>query len=321
MAQNNDNWFGSWLSAAKNKSCEVLEFVKKDLEEFGNVVKTEATNVVTSTGTAIEKTLKLDEPESTASSMKRSFSSFLGQMNEALNPSLDDSDTDVIMIVKGNETVKLTKLQQALYELQKDELTFIQDPDPSMKKQYEYWLEIIDDQLSEDRLSKHMLSSLTLKNQYISLVPLKVGHELFWKRYLFRKALLEDDFARLEALEKRDSKLKEVTEDTVNWEEEDFSKDISLSEEEQIKLLEQYENETKEKEEQRKQSVDNKKDQVDEDVIFEANTNTTPTRKKETNKKSGGGKKKKQVEVVKGSPTSSSSSTDGDWEKISDTDK
>ncbi|XP_017779681.1 PREDICTED: BSD domain-containing protein 1-like isoform X2 [Nicrophorus vespilloides] len=320
MAQNNDNWFGSWLSAAKNKSCEVLEFVKKDLEEFGNVVKTEATNVVTSTGTAIEKTLKLDEPESTASSMKRSFSSFLGQMNEALNPSLDDSDTDVIMIVKGNETVKLTKLQQALYELQKDELTFIQDPDPSMKKQYEYWLEIIDDQLSEDRLSKHMLSSLTLKNQYISLVPLKVGHELFWKRYLFRKALLEDDFARLEALEKRDSKLKEVTEDTVNWEE-DFSKDISLSEEEQIKLLEQYENETKEKEEQRKQSVDNKKDQVDEDVIFEANTNTTPTRKKETNKKSGGGKKKKQVEVVKGSPTSSSSSTDGDWEKISDTDK
>jgi hypothetical protein len=37
----------------------VLEFVKKDLEEFGNVVKNEASSVVSSTGNVIEKTLKV----------------------------------------------------------------------------------------------------------------------------------------------------------------------------------------------------------------------------------------------------------------------
>lgn len=36
-----------------------MEFVKKDLEEFGSVVKNEATNVVSTTGNALEKTLKV----------------------------------------------------------------------------------------------------------------------------------------------------------------------------------------------------------------------------------------------------------------------
>lgn len=43
--------------------------------------------------------------------MKRSISSILGQMNQVLNPSPDDSDTEAIMIIEDSETVTLTKLQ------------------------------------------------------------------------------------------------------------------------------------------------------------------------------------------------------------------
>lgn len=43
--------------------------------------------------------------------MKRSLSAFLGQMNEVLNPSPDDSETEAIMIVEDAETVTLTKFQ------------------------------------------------------------------------------------------------------------------------------------------------------------------------------------------------------------------
>jgi ElaB/YqjD/DUF883 family membrane-anchored ribosome-binding protein len=177
-----DNWFGSWLSAAKDKSSKVLEFVKKDLEEFGNVVKNEASSVVSSTGNVIEKTLKLDSPDSTASSMKRSFSSFLGQMNTVLNPSPDDSDTEAILIVEDSETVTLTKLQKAVYELQKNDATYADDPDDKLSKKFECWLEIVDDQLSEDRINKHLKSSIVLRNQYEKLVPETVPHILFWKR-------------------------------------------------------------------------------------------------------------------------------------------
>lgn len=79
--------------------------------EFGAAVKSEASNVVNTTGNVIGKTLRLDEPESTANTMKRSISSILGQMNQVLNPSPDDSDTEAIMIIEDSETVTLTKLQ------------------------------------------------------------------------------------------------------------------------------------------------------------------------------------------------------------------
>lgn len=39
---------------------------------------------------------------------------FAGQMNTALNPTPDDSDTEAILIVEGSDTVKLTKLQVSI---------------------------------------------------------------------------------------------------------------------------------------------------------------------------------------------------------------
>lgn len=104
-------------------------------------------------------------------------------MNTVLNPSPDDSDTEAILIVEDSETVPLTKLQKAIYELQKTEATFINDPEESLIKKFECWLEIIDDQLSEERINKHLKSSIVLKNQYDKLVPDTVPHSLFWKRY------------------------------------------------------------------------------------------------------------------------------------------
>lgn len=76
----------------------------------------------------------------------------------------------------------------------------------------------MDDQLSADRLEKHLNSSIVLRKQYEELVPTKVSHPLFWKRYLFRKALLEDDIARQDAMEKREQKERLLTEESVKWE-------------------------------------------------------------------------------------------------------
>lgn len=114
--------------------------------------------------------------------MKRSFSTFLGQMNTILNPSPDDSDTEAILITEGSETVPLSKLQRAIYELQKNEKTFLNDPEPSLSTKYECWLEIVDEQLTEERLTKHLTSSEMLNKQYLTLVPDMVSHQLFWKR-------------------------------------------------------------------------------------------------------------------------------------------
>ncbi|XP_019880520.1 BSD domain-containing protein 1 isoform X2 [Aethina tumida] len=319
MAEKNDSWLGSWLNAAKNKSTEVFDLVRTDLEEFGSVVKSEVNGIVSSTGSVVEKALKLDSPDSTASSMKRSFSSFLGQVNTVLNPSPDDSDTEAILIVENSETVTLTKLQQAVYQLQKDPVTYLADPDESLLKQFQCWLEIVDDQLSSERIEKHLNSSSVLKNQYTQLVPDSVEHSIFWKRYLFKKALLEDDIARQEALEKREQKEKQMTEENLKWEQ-DFANDVELTEEEQIKLLEQYEYETKTK----KQSPKRIKSPIGEDVVFKQESQKNkakPTKNAEDIIEEKANINKVDSSNSLDTPSSNSSSAEDDWEKISDIDK
>jgi len=55
---------------------------------------------------------QLDEPDSTASTMKRSVSSFLGQVSSVLNPSPEDDDEEAI-VIHDSEPVVLTKYQVA----------------------------------------------------------------------------------------------------------------------------------------------------------------------------------------------------------------
>lgn len=52
--------------------------------------------------------------------------------------------------------------------------TFLLGPEKEYEKQYEAWLEIVEDQLSADRLSKLMASNPELHSQYTALVPSQV---------------------------------------------------------------------------------------------------------------------------------------------------
>lgn len=52
--------------------------------------------------------------------------------------------------------------------------TFLLGPEKEYEKQYEAWLEIVEDQLSADRLSKLMASNPELHSQYTALVPNQV---------------------------------------------------------------------------------------------------------------------------------------------------
>lgn len=185
------NWgLWGWVESAKTKSISVLEAVKKDLDELSTVVREEAS--------AAGDALGLTQADSTVNVMKKSISSFLGQVSDVLVPNVEEEEAEAIMITKDG-IVTLTGFAKHLAELQANDATYVQEPADELASQYKRWLEVIEqDQFTEPRLTKQLTNSQILNEKYLSLVPAKVSHMEFWKRYLFKKALLEDAVANAE---------------------------------------------------------------------------------------------------------------------------
>lgn len=139
--------------------------------------------------------------------------------------------------------------------------------------------------------------------------------------------MLEDDLANEKSLLHPVIKEEQITEENLKWEQEDFANDIELTEEEQIRLLEEYEEEKNQKKEK---SPKPSKALVGEDVIFRKPGNKTINNK---NLPEGNGNqdtlcdKKVSTNMNKSNSSisigtsGSNSSTDDDWEKINDTEK
>lgn len=268
------NWWDSWISSAKTKSAEVYTMVKKDLDEIGTAVKCEASHVFSSTSNVIGKTLKLDVPESPANVMKKSFSSFIGQVSTVLNPEPDDED-DTEVILSSGDTTLLSTYKKELEALQRVDATYIV---PAYSPEFEAWRASLEDTVVIKPTSavKRLESSPLLKAQYEKLVPDAVSHEEFWERYLFRLALLQDRLAaasRKQPVEETSSDPvlanlpmptpieqspkkvlsgiipedvnpeEKIVDNVVAWDDEDFVNDVELTEEQQILLLEEYEKE------------------------------------------------------------------------------
>ncbi|XP_047540245.1 BSD domain-containing protein 1-like [Vanessa atalanta] len=266
------NWWDSWISSAKTKSAEVYTMVKKDLDEIGTAVKSEASHVFSSTSNVIGKTFKLDVPESPANVMKKSFSSFIGQVSTVLNPEPDDED-DTEVILSSGDTTMLSTYKKELEALQRVDATYIV---PAYSPEFEAWrssLENSETIITPSSAIRRLDSSPLLKAQYDKLVPDAVSHEEFWERYLFRVALLQDRLAAAS----RKQPIEEPTADpvlahlplqtpieqspkkvlsginteanekdidnVVAWDDEDFANDVELTEEQQTLLLEEYERE------------------------------------------------------------------------------
>ncbi|XP_034244407.1 BSD domain-containing protein 1-like isoform X2 [Thrips palmi] len=245
-------WWGSLtgvVNAAKNKSAEVLEFVKRDLDELSSTVKNEASQVVNSTTSVLKEQLSFDlsQSESTVNTMKRSMSSFLGTVNTVLNPAPDDSEQEA-MVMRGNIPVVLTRVQAQVHTLMTSEETFLAEPSDIEATQFSAWLDIQEDLLNNDSLTKLMVTYAELHSQYTKLVPSKVSHADFWQRFLFRRALLEDEEARRQAQERRQHREAQEAEQVLNNHEDEFSSSkMDISDEEQIRLLQEYEKECKTK--------------------------------------------------------------------------
>lgn len=173
-----------------------MEAVKKDLDELSTAVRTEVSNA----GTAIGESFS----DPSVGNVKKSLSSFFGQVTEALIPTLDDDDASEAVLITADGQVTLSGFHKHLAEMQAVPATYLQAPETFLAENYQRWMEVTEqDQFTQNRLAKHLASSEILNEQYLALVPDKVSHMDFWQRYLFKRALLEDALANAELAERK----------------------------------------------------------------------------------------------------------------------
>lgn len=164
----------------------MLQAVKQDLDEISN---------------AVSDTFQMPPAaeENTVNYMKQSLSSFFGSVTEALNPNLDDDDVAEAVLITSDDTIVLTGFHKHLAEMQGKDKTYLEEPCAELADKYKLWLEIVEqDQFTQQRIAKMLASSTILNDKYNEHVPDTVSHMNFWKRYLFKKALLEDELANAE---------------------------------------------------------------------------------------------------------------------------
>ncbi|XP_069997249.1 BSD domain-containing protein 1 isoform X9 [Penaeus vannamei] len=278
--RNDGSWWG-WIQSAGEKvvsqSTEVLEFVKKDFDEFTKVVSEEASSVVSSTANTLKEKLKLDDDESTASNVKKSVSGFLNHVAEVFTPPPDDGDQEAI-VIRNQQPVILNRLQAAIYAISQDPETFTTDPEGE-ETQYETWVETFDLEARQTELSDLLVNNQPLRHHYTTLVPAQVSHVVFWHRYFYKVSRLEAAEARRQELKQRAEKTN--TESELVWDEadEDFGGDVEIPEEVQTKLLEDYERECEENGMKRLKSNEDEWEKVD--ASEAASTQVTPAEKPE----------------------------------------
>ncbi|XP_070500405.1 BSD domain-containing protein 1-like isoform X3 [Chironomus tepperi] len=289
-------WWGGWISQAKEKSASVLEAVKNDLNEITTAV-TETLNLVPTE----EELLKESSSDSSDSqqqqqhpstvnfaNMKQSISSsistFFGTVSDALIPQMDEDDVSEAILITNDDTIVLTGFTKHLAEMQANDETYLEEPSKTaeLAEKYRMWLEVVEqDQFTQQRVDKMLEQSQILNEKYNKFVPNTVSHMNFFKRYLFKKALLEDELANEERRKKEEMVIEKQPEpvaiesplpvvaqitqtktqpqptrkneindlDIANYE---------ISEEEQARLLAEYEQEIKERE----------KNKSDDDIVL-----------------------------------------------------
>ncbi|KAL5016135.1 hypothetical protein ScPMuIL_005724 [Solemya velum] len=77
VSETTGGWWGSLIQSARNKSTDAIEFMKRDLTEFGKTVQSDASRAVTQTSSTLKDTLKAENTASATARVKDGGSNFL----------------------------------------------------------------------------------------------------------------------------------------------------------------------------------------------------------------------------------------------------
>uniref|UniRef100_A0A8C8EFD9 BSD domain containing 1 n=1 Tax=Otus sunia TaxID=257818 RepID=A0A8C8EFD9_9STRI len=227
MAEGEDaGWWRSWLQqsyqAVKEKSTEALEFMKRDLAEFTQVVQHDTACTIAATASVVKDKLARTEGSSGATEkVRKGLSDFLGVISDTFAPSPDktiDCDVITLMATPTGTTEPYDSAKARLYSLQSDPATYCNEPDGPAEL-LETWLSQFNLEEKKGEIAELLATSPSIRALYTKMVPVAVSHSEFWQRYFYKVHRLEQDEARREALKQRAEQ--SIHQEEPGWEEDE----------------------------------------------------------------------------------------------------
>ncbi|XP_032566072.1 BSD domain-containing protein 1 [Chiroxiphia lanceolata] len=227
MAEGEDGgWWRSWLQqsyqAVKEKSTEALEFMKRDLAEFTQVVQHDTACTIAATASVVKDRLARTEGSSGATEkVRKGLSDFLGVISDTFAPSPDktiDCDVITLMATPSGTTEPYDSAKARLYSLQSDPATYCNEPDGPAEL-LEAWLAQFSLEEKKGEVAELLATSPSIRALYTKMVPVAVSHSEFWQRYFYKVHRLEQDEARREALKQRAEQ--SMHQEEPGWEEDE----------------------------------------------------------------------------------------------------
>ncbi|XP_054427881.1 BSD domain-containing protein 1 isoform X1 [Pteronotus mesoamericanus] len=225
MAEGEDvGWWRSWLQqsyqAVKEKSSEALEFMKRDLTEFTQVVQHDTACTIAATASVVKEKLATEGSSGATEKVKKGLSDFLGVISDTFAPSPDktiDCDVITLMGTPSGTAEPYDGTKARLYSLQSDPATYCNEPDGPLEL-FDAWLSQFCLEEKKGEISELLVGSPSIRALYTKMVPAAVSHSEFWHRYFYKVHQLEQEQARRDALKQRAEQ--SITEEP-GWEEEE----------------------------------------------------------------------------------------------------
>nr|XP_033810662.1 BSD domain-containing protein 1 isoform X4 [Geotrypetes seraphini] len=222
-------WWRSWLQqsyqSVREKSVEALEFIKRDLTEFSQVVQHDTANTIAATASVVKEKLAPEGTTGTTEKVKKGLSNFLEVISDTFAPSPDktiDCDVITLMATPSGTTEPYDSAKARLYSLQSDPATYCNEPDgPPVL--FESWLAQCNLEEKKGEISDLLVTSPSVRALYTKMVPAAVSHSEFWQRYFYKVHNLEQEEARRDALKQRAEQ--SVRLEDPRWEEEEEIKE------------------------------------------------------------------------------------------------
>ncbi|XP_030726769.1 BSD domain-containing protein 1 isoform X1 [Globicephala melas] len=225
MAEGEDvGWWRSWLQqsyqAVKEKSSEALEFMKRDLTEFTQVVQHDTACTIAATASVVKEKLATEGSSGATEKMKKGLSDFLGVISDTFAPSPDktiDCDVITLMGTPSGTAEPYDGTKARLYSLQSDPATYCNEPDGPLEL-FDTWLSQFCLEEKKGEISELLVGSPSIRALYTKMVPAAVSHSEFWQRYFYKVHQLEQEQARRDALKQR---AEQSISEEPGWEEEE----------------------------------------------------------------------------------------------------